>query len=691
MYLFILFIYLFIYIYFLFSFSFYYYYYYYYIFFVVVVVIELLPDEEDELMLSALWRGEQRGGNPLFRAEFTRVGRNRSFRGILEQRKFRLTLQQLRSPDDGELLGEAMSESIIQGLQSVVENEGINIEEYSLLVAVHSNSFANVWSQSARHVPLTDWLNNAEYTRAWLDDLAKKLNSAEVVEPERDGFYVELTFVKRLGRGAGKKGKQKNPGRYAWETMAKKTRCVIPIKNNHHLCLARAVVTMKERADKGSQYQNLRKGRPIQERLAKQLHRDTNVPERPCGLPELRAFQDYLGKQGYQLIVVEPSKCLIVFKDPAYNAAPHFIGLVKYQDHYDGLTSIPALLNRSYYCRLCDRGYDQEDSAHHNCFGQNCPACLRNNKTCPNFAAWIKPTIECQQCYCKFYGQDCIDAHKKKSKEETSICESWKKCLICSAEYHFDPKNKHKCYHVSCTNCGEFKHVDHRCYIQPIVEKPPQEQQQDPLEDPLHFQFEADDDGDENRGPPPPPVLNFADIECYLTKDRVFVPNWICWSSEEDGDFVHHSDSIDEFLESLQSMTEVEDDERPRKVITFFHNMRGFDGNFILEALYDQGRSVERPLTQGAKILYFESGELIFKDSMNFFAMPLAKFPSTFNLQEIHKGFFPHSFNRQENFRYEGAYPPAADYNPDEMDSKKRAQFLTWHAQKVASNAVFNF
>ena len=186
-------------------------------------------------------------------------------------------------------------------------------------------------------------------------------------------------------------------------------------------------MTMKERADKDSRYQNLRKRRPIQERLAKQLHRNTNVPERPRGLPELQAFQDYLGKQGYQLIVVEPSKCLIVFKDPAYNAAPHVTGLVKYQDHYDGLTSIPALLNRSYYCRLCDRGYDHEDSAHHNCFGQNCPAYLRNNKTCPNFAAWIKPTIECQQCYCKFYGQDCFDAHKKKSKEEKSICESWKK------------------------------------------------------------------------------------------------------------------------------------------------------------------------------------------------------------------------------------------------------------------------
>ena len=89
-------------------------------------------------------------------------------------------------------------------------------------------------------------------------------------------------------------------------------------------------------------------------------------------------------------------------------------------------------------------------------------------------------------------------------------------------------------------------------------------------------------------------------------------------------------------------MTEVEDDVRPRKVITFFHNLRGFDGNFLLKALYDQGRAVEKPLTQGAKILSFECGNLIFKDSLNFFAMPLECFPSTFNLTELQKGYFPH-------------------------------------------------
>ena len=119
--------------------------------------------------------------------------------------------------------------------------------------------------------------------------------------------------------------------------------------------------------------------------------------------------------------------------------------------------------------------------------------------------------------------------------------------------------------------------------------------------------------------------------------------------------------------------------------------MTGFDGNFILEALYEQGQAVERPLTVGAKILYFESGDLIFKDSLNFLAMPLEKFPATFNLTELHKGWFPHAFNKEYNFSYVGPFPPQGDYDPDSMDSKKREKFLTWYNQQVSSNAIFNF
>ena len=117
----------------------------------------------------------------------------------------------------------------------------INPADYSLLVAIHSNSFTHVWSQSARHVPLNEWLSNQEYACAFLEDLAWKLNSAEVVDPERDGFFVELTFVKRLGRGGA--FERNNPGRIAWEKITKKKKCITRIlkqrrlvlrKSNHH-------------------------------------------------------------------------------------------------------------------------------------------------------------------------------------------------------------------------------------------------------------------------------------------------------------------------------------------------------------------------------------------------------------------------------------------------------------------------
>lgn len=185
-----------------------------------------------------------------------------------------------------------------------------------------------------------------------------------------------------------------------------------------------------------------------------------------------------------------------------------------------------------------------------------------------------------------------------------------------------------------CRNCGEFQHVNHRCYIEPIREKKQQQQtleveeeEEDLLEESL---AEDDNENNDKKGPPPKPLPVFADIECSLDADRVFTPNLICWS-DEDEDEIHHTESMTDFLEVLEDLTHVEDDERERKVITFFHNLRGFDGNFILETLFDQGRAVERPLTQGAKILYFETGDLVFKDSLNFFAMPLERFPATFH------------------------------------------------------------
>ena len=60
---------------------------------------------------------------------------------------------------------------------------------------------------------------------------------------------------------------------------------------------------------------------------------------------------------------------------------------------------------------------------------------------------------------------------------------------------------------------------------------------------------------------------------------------------------------------------------------------------------------------------------------MSFFAMPLVKFPETFGLTELKKGFFPHLFKTPEHQEYLGLLPNKTYYMPEGMKLKNRAEF----------------
>lgn len=92
------------------------------------------------------------------------------------QQNYHLTFEQLQGVE-GEVLGEALTKAVMQSLRQVVVNEGIEVADYNLLIAVHSNSLRELWHQSCRNISLAEWLSDGEYTRAWTDHLAKKLNS----------------------------------------------------------------------------------------------------------------------------------------------------------------------------------------------------------------------------------------------------------------------------------------------------------------------------------------------------------------------------------------------------------------------------------------------------------------------------------------------------------------------------------
>ena len=218
---------------------------------------------------------------------------------------------------------------------------------------------------------------------------------------------------------------------------------------------------------------------------------------------------------------------------------------------------------------------------------------------------------------------------------------------------------------------------DHRCFIQPVAK----EEQPEPSEE-----------GGGSMVAPPPPLMVYADIEA-MNAEGVFVPNLLCYSSSEEEEIhvLHGEDCTLHFLEELDDLSEVPDSEREREITIVFHNLKGYDGMFIINELYQQQRKVDNQLTVGAKVLSFKSGSLTFKDSLCFLPMQLASFASTFNLKELKKGFFPHLFNTPDNQNYVGRIPDLEFYDPDGMKAEKKEELHQWHSDQVKRNVVFDF
>lgn len=72
---------------------------------------------------------------------------------------------------------------------------------------------------------------------------------------------------------------------------------------------------------------------------------------------------------------------------------------------------------------------------------------------------------------------------------------------------------------------------------------------------------------------------------------------------------------------------------------------------------------------------------------MNFIHVGLDKFPSTFGFK-VGKGFFPHKFNKPENYEYKGKIPDLEYFAPRSMKPEKREALMKWHKDQ---NSVWVF
>ena len=434
----------------------------------------------------------------------------------------------------------------------------------------------------------------------------------------------------------------------------KKKGSVITINNKDDFCLARALAVSIARIEKDPRYNHIREStRHIQLDRALDLHQAANVPLGPCGLNEVKLFQQYL--TNYQIIVVsgDHNNSIIYPPQPPANPNPEkSIYLYFHDNHFDVITSLPGFLNRSHFCHRCHKTYDHTTD-------HLCPTMCRS---CRAFGCEYEGNgIVCNECNRLFKNQACYDHHKEPvDGGGKSVCELIRKCPHCGKAMNVNRLNPeaHICG-KKCPTCGvilESGDTDHLCYIQ---------------------QQEQDEESSYNH-------LLFFDFEA-TQEHGIHHPNLcVVYDEEKEVALFQGQDTVKEFCQWLLTP-------QHKDCIVIAHNFQGYDSYFIIKFLNENAIHYEI-IYRGAKCLSMTIPmfNIRFIDSLNFIPMALAKFPKTFAQPELCKGYFPHLFNKDENQNYVGPIPCQDDYGVNFMKPTEREAFIAWHQEKVENNYVFD-
>ena len=477
-----------------------------------------------------------------------------------------------------------------------------------------------------------------------------------------DAVNIDILRV-QMPQGSGKNKVKRTT--YDLREYLKKKKSVICINNKDNYCLARALAVSIARIEKDPQYTQITKSsRHIQFERALALHQAAHVPfDIPCGLKEVDLFQQHL--TNYQIIVVsgDQNNTIIYPPKPPPNPNPEKSIYLYYQaNHFDVITTLPGFLNTNYFCHQCHKGYDH--TTDHLCDGM----C----KSCRGFGCTLENNgIICKECDRLFKNQVCYDRHKQEpiNGGGRTVCEAVRKCPECKKSMDVRQLNKHECIdNKKCPTCKVKRNPsdpNHKCYMQ----------QEQVKEEPSYAQ------------------LLFFDFEC--TQERgIHEPNLcVVYDEEREVATFRGKNTVRDFCTWL--FTPEHD-----KSIVVAHNFQGYDSYFILNHLNQHAIPYD-VIYNGAKCMTLTTKtrekrtlfaiEIKFIDSLNFIPMALARFPKTFGLDELCKGYFPHYFNKDENQEYVGPIPCQDDYGANSMKPEAREKFLTWYQEQVENNYVFDF
>lgn len=398
--------------------------------------------------------------------------------------------------------------------------------------------------------------------------------------------------------------------------------------------------------------------------------------------------------QDYQIKIYSKSKFGdISFAGPARDKVLH---LYEHDSQFDVITRMPPFLNVNYYCETCDKGYDHPE--YHRC-SSKCQNCYKNS---PCLADGLQDHY-CTDCHHYFKSKECFDNHRRRNQNNQvgnkkqrieSICDRFKRCEMCYIFVDTHRKPAHKCSHFQCPTCKEqVVRNGHQCYIAPLKEIKKKKNDNQITIRYVFFDTESSQD-----------TLIEQDKHGNVFQHKVncCIAQWTCTNCLSMGKDSECNicregyykwfgyDSINQFCQWLFK------DGPQDRTICMAHNMKSYDGIFVLNWLHKQSCKPEI-IKNGYKLMMIEEGSVRIIDSYNFINTALVNFPKMFGIKELVKGHFPHYFNKTENWNYIGAYPGISYYGADHMKPAARENFLTWYYKETSVDEqtqmckIFNF
>ena len=405
--------------------------------------------------------------------------------------------------------------------------------------------------------------------------------------------------------------------------------------------------------------------------------------------------------------------------------------------HFHTISNITGFFSSRYFCSRCLKHYDHKER--HEC-EVTCIVCKTTN------CSKTESTVTCDQCHMTCRSMKCYQEHKKVPLHEKgakkgqvrgpSECDKWWKCPTCYKVINTTKREKkdHRCGEYLCTSCDKYILRDHLCYLRSIPAK------QEFIPKFIFADFECSQDERSECTEGYAPLMNPDCTECQpsrtctpCSKCQRCKTSWCGKATHKPNFVVAHTvcptcierpvTSESRCQDCGTRCSRCEDLDVPctgtvcglREVVfqgqdtartfgkwlfssqhkyfkTVCHNMKGYDGYFLLEYLIDQSMRPDKIIYNGSKIMYMTvEKDLHIKviDSLNFLPMKLSKLPKAFGLKELKKGWFPHFFNTRENQEYLGPYPDPKYYGCNFMGNEEREECLAW--LKSQENCVFDF